>query len=97
MKTLFSKLLLGKIKTVRKLKASSTTDIGAEGTTVAEPLDTKEERLLGNPIDFPFSPLSLLECEKLFRRHPSFNRTIETNYKIIKTIEVPIHPTLLRI
>ena len=54
MKTLSNKPLLAKIKTdtvfcfvgtLRKLKASSTTDIGAEGTTLLEPLHTKEKRL----------------------------------------------------
>ena len=47
MKTLSNKLLLAKkmYGTLRKLKASSNTDIGTEGTTVAEPLQTKEKRL----------------------------------------------------
>ena len=54
MKTLSNKPLLAKIETdtvfcfvgtLRKLKASSTTDIGAEGTTLLEPLHTKEKRL----------------------------------------------------
>ena len=76
MKTLSNKPLLAKIKTIpfsvlygtlRKHKASSTTDIGAEGTSRATSYK-REKTILGNPIDFPF------------------NRTIETNYKIIKTI-----------
>ena len=47
MKTLSNKPLLAKkmYGTLRKLKASSTTDIGAKGTTVAEPIHTKEKRL----------------------------------------------------
>ena len=52
MKTLSNKPLLAKIKTdtvfsfvrhLRKLKAFSTTYIGAEGTTVVEPLHTKRK------------------------------------------------------
>ena len=54
--------------TLRKHNASSTTDNGVKGSTIVEPLHTKEINVtLGNPLNFPFSLVSSLDVERCFQ------------------------------
>ena len=57
-------------------QASPATDHGAKGTNCRGTTPCKRENIvLGNPVDFVFTPLSLLACEKLRLDTLSVNHT----------------------
>ena len=61
--------------TLRK-QAPATTDHGAEGTNCSRATPYKRQNIaLGNLVDFPFTPLSLLACEKSRLGTPNINQT----------------------
>ena len=61
--------------TLRK-QASPTTDHSTEGANCSGATPYKRENIvLGNPVDLPFTPLPLLACEKLRLGTPSINQT----------------------